>query len=79
MVERFRGMLNGIMSKNSLYNTLPINAKLFNQIINEYVNLRNEKRVRNVSDEEEESNGSRKKRSCGKYNGNYTFNVIVKK
>ncbi len=74
MVERFRGMLNGIMSKNSLYNTLPINAKLFNQIINEYVNLRNEKRVRNVG-EEEESSGSRKKRSCGKYNGNNSKNL----
>ena len=73
MVERFRGMLNGIMSKNSLYNTLPINAKLFNQIINEYVNLRNEKRVRNVSDDE--SSGSRKKRSCGKYNGNNSKNL----
>jgi hypothetical protein len=43
--------------------------------INEYVNLQNEKQMRTI----EESSGTRKKRSCGKYNGNNTFRVIVKK
>jgi hypothetical protein len=66
VVDQIRGMLDGIMSENSRYNTLPISRN---------VNLSNEKRVRTI----EESSGSRKKRSCGKYNRNNTFNVFVKR
>ena len=59
-------MLDGIISENSRYNRFHIN---------DYVNMPNEKQVRTI----EESSGSRKKRSCGKYNRNNTLNFFVKK
>ena len=54
--ERFRGILNSIMRKNSLYNTLPIDAELFNQYMNEYVSK---------ADKRQKS----KRAACGNLNG----------
>jgi hypothetical protein len=41
-----------------------MNAKLFNQYINEFVSLRADKRVQQSSE-----SGEKNKKSCGKYNG----------
>ena len=64
-IEKYRKMLQSLIRKGSLYNTLPIDADVFDQYMTNYVS-NNEKRF----GRSEKLNAKVKKAACGQLSGN---------